>query len=210
MLGRINEVYPQLFIRVSPVSRWIHRIGIDDDEFIGQLGKATAIRVLNRIKEHQLSDHMPVRASPGTWIRAAIMDHYAKSSATTLPASLPASRLRYYAKVTFLSPATQYLAESQMSFEAGQMFRSTSPHAAKWCLEAIVMPTIQETRDVLFLAKQIIPTNVEDPILHQPIYTLSQLIPICDLLHEYAPSMIYSPVSPPSWIEEQQGRTLMW
>jgi hypothetical protein len=144
MLGRINQVCPQLFIRLSPVSRWIHRIGIDDDEFIGQLGNASAIRVLNKIKEYQLRDHMPSRASPGTWIRTAIMNHYAKSPATALPSSLPAFRLRYYSKVTFLSPATQYLAERVMSFEAGQMFYSTA--GAIWCLEAVVVPTIQETR----------------------------------------------------------------
>jgi hypothetical protein len=100
MLLRVNEVCPQLFIQVSPVSRWINRIGIDDDEFIGQLGNASAIRGLNKIKEHQLRDYMLPRASPGTWIRTAIMNHYAKSPATTLPASLPAFRLRCYAKVT--------------------------------------------------------------------------------------------------------------
>jgi hypothetical protein len=133
MLARINEVCPQLFIRVSPVSRWIHRMGIEDDEFIGQLGNASAIRVLNRIKEHQLPDYMLPRASPGSWIRTAIMTHYAKSPATTLPSLLPAFRLRYYSKVTFLSPATQYLAERVMSFEAGQMFYTTSP-CATWCL----------------------------------------------------------------------------
>jgi hypothetical protein len=212
MLGRINEVCPQLFIRVSPVSRWIHRMGIEDDEFIGPLGNASAIRVLNKIKEHQLPEHMPPRASLGSWIRAAVLDHYSKTPATALPASLPAFRVRYFSKVTFLSPATQYLAERVMSFEAGQMFYSTSP-VATWCLEAVVVPTIQETRDVLFLAHQVVPVDEEDPILHQRIYTLSnnrQLVPVCDLRHEYAPYMIYSPASPPSWMEQQGGRTLLW
>jgi hypothetical protein len=101
------------------------------------------------------------------------MTHYAKFkfAATALPPSLLVFCVRYYSKVIFLSPATQYVAEIVRSFEGGQIFYSTA--GAIWYLGPVVIPNIQETCVVLLIGHKVIPGNEKDPILLQRIYTLN-------------------------------------
>jgi hypothetical protein len=79
-------------------------MGIENDEFIGggaHTGSAVSIRVLNRIKQQNLSELKVLRANPGSFMREALMSHYAQNPATALPKSIQI-RVRYYTKLTFM------------------------------------------------------------------------------------------------------------
>jgi hypothetical protein len=55
ILELIRSTIPRLFVPVAPVSRWTHRLGIDNDEIIAggeYTGSAVSIRVLNIIEQN--------------------------------------------------------------------------------------------------------------------------------------------------------------
>jgi hypothetical protein len=198
-----------LFAPVSPVSRWTQRSSIDTDEFIGggeYTGSAISIRVLNRIKQQNLDELKVPSANPGTFMRRALMSYYAQNPATALPNSVQI-RVRYYSKLTFISPATQLLPERCMSFKTGDVVYDQH-HPFR--VDAVVFPTIQAQNDVFFLCYPLTKHAV-DHILEQDIFVDShqpQLLHISEISHTYAPFMPYNPAKRPAWW--RQNMKYLW
>lgn len=204
MLIRIREEAPLLFAPVSPISRWSTRSGIDDNAFITKLepsGGPQIIRVGGRIKEDQLGPILQAKANPETFIRLSINKYYSQNDTTRLPETLAPFHVRYYQRVTFISPTSSTRTERLMSYHAGDMVSTATEF---YLIDAIALPAVQGKSDVFLVTYELqeIPT-LYDNVLDQPAYTSSKeptLLHLSSILHEYPHFVKYEPaVRPPGW-----------
>jgi hypothetical protein len=211
MLLKIKGVAPMLFAAVSPLSRSLERIGLDDDEFISHAGNALAIRVTNRIKQQHLGPWHPPKAEPGTFVRDQLELFYSKAQATRLPAGLSPFKVRYYRKITFFSPATRVVPERIMRFKADDiLYVMLEGVKIPVLLDAVFLPTVQDKTDVFFLAYPL-EVVTKDSLLSQSVYIQTAtpvVVHIGDIIHEYAHFMPYEKAQITADQSSNQG--LIW
>lgn len=204
---------PILFAPVSPINTWNTRTGLDDDELLTEtLQDMSAIRVGAPIKQRSLSGHQQIRASLGTFIREQVDRYYARSIATQLPGTLAPYSVRYYQRLTFVTPVTSSSRERCMSFHSGDIFMVGLDQPQYFSLDSVALPTIQSKRDVFLIAYRLEP-YMADPILKQNVYTKTStespvLLHVTNIVQQYPHFIPYEPSSAPA--DFKKSPNLYW
>lgn len=105
MLHLIQKTSPRIFGSVAPINLLAEKGGIDEhgEPYPSAIPSISCLRLGVRIKLKDQYEFTPLWACEGTWLRNALEAIYATNPTSRLPPGLPAFRLGYYKRLTFVS-----------------------------------------------------------------------------------------------------------
>lgn len=211
MLRLIQRTSSRIFGAISPMSLLVEKGGIDEngEPHPSAIPSISCLRMGMRIKMKDQESYMPSWAHQGLWIRNALEAIYATNPTSRLPSELPAFKLEYYKRISFVSIREveqfhAFKADQVVQFEGGLYGKVICFFIAQICgisdYFCLIHPLQYHNEDPILNCSvwQVSGTTLRDDDTPQAV-----VVPLMYLEHSYPFFLPYAPSSlPPDSIGE--------